>query len=129
MKIEEISFQEECDEFVKKGIYCNQTTLVGEMLESGVFEYGNIINLRKTKKDLIDEGCSTLQIEDENCLDMKEIYEWWLCSDWLIERLEEKKECILKNDFGEWWGRQMTGQSLKLDGVIRQIVKEIKGGE
>lgn len=49
--------------------------------------------------------------------------EWWCVSNWLKEKLLEYNEPILENDFGTWWGRCTTGQSIKLDWVIQEIAK------
>jgi hypothetical protein len=45
----------------------------------------------------------------------------------LLEKLEAKGEPILKTDFGDWWGRTTTGQSISIDGVIREIVIDLEG--
>ena len=57
--------------------------------------------------------------------DMKEVYEWYLVSDWLAEKLAEKGEAIVRYGLSTWWGRQVTGQAVYLDSVISDIVKEM----
>lgn len=54
-----------------------------------------------------------------------EILEWWAVSDWFADKLRAKGECILSNDHGTWWGRQCSGQSVTLDGVIQRIAVEV----
>lgn len=55
-----------------------------------------------------------------------EIYEHWIVSDWLAEKLESKGEAICKDFYGlTVWGRATTGQSIDLDGVISEIHKEL----
>jgi len=57
--------------------------------------------------------------------EMQEIFEWWLVSSWLREKLESRGEPILDNDHGIWWGRCTTGQMICMDEVIRDIAKEV----
>ena len=52
-----------------------------------------------------------------------EIYEWWLVSDWLADKLKEFEEPVLDCNYGSWWGRTCTGQAIKLDYVVRKIVE------
>ncbi len=53
----------------------------------------------------------------------QEIYEWWLVSDWLADKLREFEQPVLAMEYGTWWGRTCTGQAIKMDDVIRQIVE------
>jgi len=43
----------------------------------------------------------------------------------LLTKLEEKGEVIMRNDYGEWWGRSCTGQAIFLDGIIEKIYDEL----
>ena len=56
--------------------------------------------------------------------DEKEIFEWYLVSDWFIDKLREKNEPVIDNDYGEYWGRCCTGQSIYLDHVIQELAYE-----
>lgn len=53
-----------------------------------------------------------------------EIYEWWMVTGWLAEKLQEKGECIIP-DFN-LWGRCTTGQAILLDGVICSICEDME---
>ena len=53
----------------------------------------------------------------------QEIFEWWLISDWLADKLKEFEQPVLDMEYGTWWGRTCTGQAIKMDYVIRQIVE------
>ena len=53
-----------------------------------------------------------------------EVYEWWEVGDWLAERLENAGEVVLRNGYGDWWGRCCTGQSVTLDRVIQELGAE-----
>jgi hypothetical protein len=50
-----------------------------------------------------------------------EIYEWWRVDPWLCARLREIGQCVIDNNYGEWWGRCTTGQGLIMDGVLQRI--------
>ena len=51
---------------------------------------------------------------------------YWLVSDWLLDRLIEKKETYLISDlvYESWWGRKTCGQAIYLDKVIQDIAIE-----
>ena len=61
--------------------------------------------------------------------DMNEIFEWYLVSDWFLERLREINEPIIDNVFGEYWGRCCTGQAICLDHNIQELAYEWSGDE
>ena len=54
-----------------------------------------------------------------------EIYEWWLVTDWLRDKLRAYEEPILDNDYGMWWGRCTTGQSIKIDYIMERIARDV----
>ena len=58
------------------------------------------------------------ELNDMEFEDYPEIYQWLLCSDYLIRALEKKGQCTLDSQF---WGRQVCGQSIVLDNVIQEI--------
>ncbi len=49
------------------------------------------------------------------------IFEYWAISEWLGDRLKENKEIVFNMLDFTVWGRQTTGQSIALDGVIQKI--------
>lgn len=53
-----------------------------------------------------------------------EIYEWWAVSVWLGEKLDNAAECVIESYGKTFWGRQCTGQAIKLDSVIQHIAVE-----
>jgi len=61
------------------------------------------------KPDLLGEGEYT------------EIYEYWAVTKWLAEKLKEKGEVVFELWDFHVWGRQTTGQAIKLDPVIQEI--------
>jgi hypothetical protein len=52
----------------------------------------------------------------------KHIYEWWLVSPYIAEKLEYINEPILRTGFGIYWGRTCSEQSIIADGVVQQFV-------
>jgi hypothetical protein len=58
----------------------------------------------------------------------QEIFEWWRITDTFIaSKLEEIGEPILDNDYGTWWGRTCTGQSIITDGTLQSLYLHIFG--
>jgi len=55
-----------------------------------------------------------------------EVYEWWIVDRWFASKLSEHGEIVID---GNIWGRQCTGQSIVLDGVVRSIYNEINKDE
>jgi len=53
-----------------------------------------------------------------------EIYEFWAVDEWLANKLENKGEIIFKMLDFIVWGRQTTGQAIKMDNVIQEIAEE-----
>jgi hypothetical protein len=88
---------------INQEILVNQTELIEELLRVGILDYEDITN----GYDGDDEPV--------------EIFEWWVITDWLNRRLEAFGEPILATDFGRWWGRTATGQSITVDTVIKEI--------
>lgn len=62
----------------------------------------------------------------EDAEDCEEVYEWWVVSPWLGEKLSESGEVVVDDYWGvTLWGRQCSGQAIHADGVIRNIVREL----
>ena len=129
----EIERQERNGNFVAREVYCCQSVLVDSMLEQGVFNYEDIenyfLNVCPECNEQIEEKdniyhCNQCNKDfNEPEQEPQEIYEWWICSDWLIEKLRERGEPILSNNYGDWWGRTCTGQAIKLDHIIDRIIE------
>lgn len=67
----------------------------------------------------LEDACNEAESQLE---EYKEIFEYWICSPWLIARLSERNEAVIPHE--QIWCRCTTGQSISIDGVIREIVKE-----
>ena len=59
--------------------------------------------------------------EEEPETEPQEIYEYWIVSPWLGEKLRDKGEPVLERWSGWIWGRTCTGQAILLDSVISSI--------
>lgn len=55
-----------------------------------------------------------------------EIMEWWAVTSALCVNLRSIGEPVLDNDYGYWWGRTCTGQSVIMDGTIQRVVDLIE---
>ena len=124
-------------------IYVCQTVLVVEALNREFFSWDDVKNLYKPfdgelltpcicyscKKrfDRLDSEtglCESCHVELQ---DPQEIFEWWMVSVWLAEKLRSKGEPVLENKYGVWWGRCVSGQAISLDYVIQEIYDEVMG--
>ena len=120
-------------EFIQPHIIYNQSMLVSEMERLTVigFQWEDIQNRYLTDDeiikyhldDIVVEGLpfTADDIDDFRYDNPQEIYEWYLVSDWLLNRLKEINEPYLENDYGEYWGRTCTGQSIYLDYNIQKL--------
>lgn len=84
--------------------------------------------------EVFDEGTDEAELDcwrslfDESGKDQpdgSEIFEHWIVSDWLAEKLEAKGESVARDVAGlTVWGRSTTGQMIRMDHVIRTIAAE-----
>lgn len=117
----DITKQDKLRKFVDTHVLLCQT----ELVESRIFDTEDVVNLFYTDRELKEMGYADVEKARDNGEDYKEIYEWWVVSDWLAEQLEKHGEAMLINDFGKWWGRTCTGQVVYLDSVIEEIYDEV----
>ena len=70
------------------------------------------------------DGCGHY-VEDTSNLSTKpqEVYEWWIVSNWMIEKLRVHGEVVIPHL--NIWGRTCTGQAIFLDGIISRICQEM----
>lgn len=87
----------------------------------------SIDTLREKVKDLITNDNEYRDIASAFDLDPEqdEVYEHWLVDSYFAKELEEHGELVFGFCNLIVWGRCTTGQSISLDGVIRQIVAEL----
>lgn len=102
-------YQLEVSQFVEREVLACQSSLVDELLAKEIFSWDDIENI----------------YSPENEEETQEIFEWWLVSSWIADKLKEKGEPILDNDYGIWWGRCCSGQAVYMDGVMQEIYNDL----
>ena len=121
--------------FIQDHIYRNQSSLITHLQENYIegFNFDDIENLYMTDKEILylysdlNDLVTDQELIDEvrnNGEDMNEIFEWYLVSDWFLNRLREINEPVIDNDYGEYWGRCCTGQAICLDHNIQELAYE-----
>jgi hypothetical protein len=72
------------------------------------------------------DDIENIYIEDEETgeSEMQEVFQWFIVSDYLAEKLKEKGEPIINDE--NIWGRGTCGQAILLDYVITEICAEMK---
>lgn len=88
------------------------------------FEVGSLKDLLVEAKVLADYD-TLAETKEELEEEPQEIFEWWLVTSWLSKELMAKGEPVLDNDYGTWWGRTYTGQSITMDRVIQEIASDL----
>jgi len=59
-------------------------------------------------------------------LEVSEVFEYWIVVDWFAEELQKRGEVIDMDFYGlTIWGRCTTGQSISMDWVVQDILKDI----
>ena len=121
------------DSFINREVLYNQTGLVNDLLNTmslggnglaSAFSYDNIENVYPDLSEYEDYGYES---EEEFEMDMtpKEIFSWYLVTEYFGNELRDKGEAVLENDYGFWWGRTTFGQAISLDGVVQEIYKDL----
>jgi len=112
----EINLQRKLDEFVNREVIYSASALVYELSNKGTLNEEELCSLYYGE---LIEGT-----EDEP--EYEEIFEHWIVSEYLADRLEEKGESITRNFYGfTIWGRSCTGQAISMDYVIGKIYEEL----
>ena len=102
-------------EFIFPHILKNQSYLVNHLSSQDVdgFRFDDIQNIYMTDKEIIED----LGLSDN----LKEPLEWYLVSEWFLDRIKEINEPYIENSYGTYWGRQCSGQSIYLDYNIQEL--------
>lgn len=110
--LDESQRQDIAENLVRNGVIACQSALVDELLNKKFFNFEDIENLYEDN----EEGDSEPQ----------DIYEWWIVNAWFADKLRKAGQPILSTDYGTWWGRTCTGQSIACDYNIQLIACEIE---
>lgn len=75
-----------------------------------------------------DDWCELCEEQSIDTADYEsEVYEHWIVSDYLADKLEAHGERVLRDFFGlTIWGRTTTGQAIYMDGAISVICAEME---
>lgn len=79
---------------------------------------------KKLKDFIIKKEEEKEALESENG-DFKDVFEWWLVSDFLMDKLKEKNQIYITFEDDIWYGRQQTGQVMYSDSIIKEIAYEL----
>jgi hypothetical protein len=101
--------EEERERLVKREVLCNASCLVQDLMGQ-----------EKYWEDLAE----LFGQEDEDG-NVPEVFEYWIITPWLGEKLKAHGELVTKFLDLTIWGRQTTGQRIYIDGVIGDITKKI----
>lgn len=142
----ETVIQRICGQLVEREVIYNVSSLISRILEidesaideipcsvedwtSPLEEYETDDKDEQAELDRWESGEYTAQ-EACEALNLKpyesEIYEYWLISEYLAEKLREHGEAVFEYYGLTVWGRTTTGQAILLDGVIRKIAREME---
>lgn len=129
--------------FIHPHILRNQSALITQMQDlevDGFLMWEDVENFHLTDEEILEHFEDEKEDEEmsqeefiENYryegYDEKEVFEWYLVSDWFICKLREKNEPVIDNDYGEYWGRCCMGQSIYLDYVIQELAYQYSHDE
>jgi hypothetical protein len=92
-------------EFIEKQIISCHTALVNDLLNNNLIGLEDIQNLYNDS-------------EHDEC---KEIFEYYQVTEWFYHKLDQHNEPVINTNYGYFWGRTCSGQSIILDRVIMHI--------
>ena len=99
-------------DFVNREIVACHTSLIEKLLAENIVEFEDIEN----NFDEDEDGDTT----------HKEAFEWWQVTTWFYDKLKAHDEMVINTDYGYFWGRTCTGQSISLDNIILEIYNSIQ---
>jgi len=80
---------------------------------------------RTLRRDTAQEACEADDLEPYQ----REVFEHWIVSDWLADKLEAEGEKVDKDFAGLCvWARTTTGQAIYADGVMERIAAKLAEG-
>ena len=124
-EIDQSVLQDITGKFVSKHIIACQSMLVHELMQNETISIDQYENLYMSDEKIKDYHGVTTDEEVEEIRndgsDIHEVFEHWLVSDWLLDKLREQEEPILETDFETWWGRTCSGQAILLDHNIQEL--------
>lgn len=103
--------------FIQQHVYANVNSLV-EYIINKSFE--------DTNAPFTIDDIENFYVEDEETgeSEMQEVFQWFIVSEYLANKLSEKGEPIIRDE--NIWGRGTFGQAILLDHVITEICAEME---
>lgn len=143
------ALQEECGQLVGREVLACASQIVEHVLQREADIYDDMENMcvrtcpecgehvnENVEDTDDDDGGLSYQCEhcehrfDRDCeaeSELQEVYEWWIVTGWLANKLAERGEVVCRDFHGlTVWGRCCTGQAILLDDVIVQIWKSLQ---
>ena len=124
-KVDQSILQDIAGQLVSNHVRSCQSMLVHELMEKEILYPDHYENLFMSDERIKEyHNVSTDEEVEEirnNGSDINEVYEHWLVSDWLLDKLREQEEPILETDYETWWGRTCSGQAILLDHNIQEL--------
>ncbi len=124
-KVDQSVLQDIAGQLVSNHVHVCQSMLVHQLMDEEILYPDNYENLFMSDERIKEyHNVSTDEEVEEirnDGSDINEVYEHWLVSDWLLEKLREQEEPILETDYETWWGRTCSGQAIKLDHNIQEL--------
>ena len=74
----------------------------------------------------VEENGLCIDCFDDSDIKHKEIFQWFIVSDWLYKKLNEQGEPVVEIKGVNFWGRCGCGYSLEDETCLKQIVKELE---
>ena len=132
-KVDQSVLQDIAGQLVSNHVRSCQSMLVHELMEKEILYPDHYENLFMSDERIKEyHNVSTDEEVEEirnNGSDINEVYEHWLVSDWLLEKLKEQEEPILETDYETWWGRTCSGQAILLDHNIQELAYQYSHDE
>lgn len=104
-----INIENEKERLVNREVLCNVSCLVTELM---------------SQEKYFEELSEFIGQEDDEG-NMPEVYEYWVVTSWLAEKLKAQGEFATEFFNLIIWGRQTTGQLISVDAVINDITREL----
>ena len=150
MKKEKINYNSRINQdikskFVDREVYNCFSYEMDEILKKEIVSYDDIDNLyecicpecREAMEEIKEENEGAYRCTSCNCevdstqaqdleSQPQEIFEWWIVSRFLYDKLKDKGCPVLEWENNYYWGRCTTGQAILLDWVISEICSEME---
>ena len=96
-------------QIIEREVYYCVSSLIDELMSN-----------EKYMDELIEYTC---RVDDEG--NELEVYEYWLVSDWLADKLKARDEIVFEFHGLTIWGRTTTGQAMYMDYDIQEIARKL----